>query len=127
MKIDTPSLSANATAAVLTAKLGDMRSWYPFLIDCIRGQQEAYGYVLLPCAEMTDCRGMFRPRYSAQDIQEFVENVQAAAPQGSIKPSARIVLCLDDGRHWRANRFCKDGTPVKPRRIPGAGIGRHTH
>lgn len=120
MKTNTLVISVAETDYLLRSMLGPLRNWTHFLNDCIRDKQSIAGHKLLPCAMKHDGR-LCRPVYSVADIKAFIADVKASVPSAGTARVTPMVLCIDDGRNWRANRFCKDGSPVKPRRISSGG------
>lgn len=127
MKTNTPTLSVAETDYLLRSELGPLRNWTHFLNDCIRKRQSIAGNVLLPCAMKHDGR-LSRPMYGVADIKAFVVAVKAAVPSAGKARITPVVLCIDDGRSWRANRFGKDGSAIMPRRISsGSGSGIRAH
>lgn len=109
MKIRT--ISAADAAFILRSKLGACRAWSDFLTDCIRDRQSIKGVQLLPCCEQKNGR-LFRPRYSLQDIKEFIENVRAV--EKDLKPGAVNIIMLDvnPSHAWFVRKFDKDGNPI---------------
>lgn len=127
MKTNTPTLSVAETDYLLRSELGPLRNWTNFLSDCKRGKQDLAGHTLLPCAMKQDRRA-FRPVYSVADIKAFIVAVKAAVPSAGKARITPVVLCIDDGRGWRANRFGKDGSAITPRRVSsGCGSGIRAH
>ena len=112
---DTKTLSMSDAAVLLRAQLGDLRTWYPFLADNIRGRQDIYGSRLMPCGRQLVDRS-WRPIYAVADIQEFVAKVLAAVPSAGKMPIRVSVLPIDHSRHWRENRFDDYGAPARSSR-----------
>jgi hypothetical protein len=111
MMLETSTLTAADTAVVLRAKLGPLRSWPDFLADNIRGQQSVHGYTLLPRGRKK-IKGHYRPVYSTEDIDAFVERVIATEPGAGKSPIRPIKLKIDPSKHWKLNRFEEDGSPT---------------
>jgi len=124
MKTNTPTISVAETDYLLRSELGPLRNWTHFLSDCSRGKQDIAGHTLTPCAMKNDGRA-FRPVYSVEDIKTFIADVRAAVPSAGKTRITPTILAIDDGRHYRANKFGKDGSPVKPHRVFSAGACAH--
>lgn len=109
--VTTRVLPLSEVATVLRVRLGNLRAWYPFLADNIRGRQDVCGFQLLPCGMQQDGRA-FRPVYAVADVEEFVSNVLAALPGAGREPITPTTLQLDRSIPWRINRFDRHGMPV---------------
>ena len=112
MVINTPTVSAAQAAIILYRQLGPIRAWSDFLSDNIRGRQDIMGLTLKPCAMKKDCRAM-RPRYSLNEIHDFIEGVKSRMPEaGPEKRIVPVILAIDTARPWRHNKFDATGFRV---------------
>lgn len=105
------TITAAETALTLYRYLGTLRNWTNFLGDNIRGEQCVAGYTLMPCAERHDGRS-FRPIYAVSDVRAFIQNVRRAIPSAGKKTIKTTPLTIDPTKHWRVNRFDRDGSPM---------------
>lgn len=109
--IDTRTLCVADTALILRARLGPMRSWTNFLTDCIRDRQAIAGQRLMPCGRQHDGKA-YRPTYATSDILNFIAKVLAAVPTAGRATIKTKTLPIDTSKHWRLNKFDKNGAPV---------------
>ncbi|MDR5811192.1 hypothetical protein [Caballeronia sp. LZ019] len=119
------TISAGETALTLYRYLGTLRNWTNFLGDNIRGEQSIAGCTLMPCARRHDGKS-YRPVYAVSDVKAFIENVRKVIPSAGKKTIKTTAVSIDPGRHWRVNKFDRDGAPVARlwavRRAPLASI-----
>lgn len=120
MKIET--LPRQEVATMLRARLGTEREWTSFLGDCERDKQHIAGLQLLPVARQKIGRS-YRPIYELGAVQDFIAKVLAAVPTAGKTPIKTTVLDIDLGRHWKLNKFARDGSRIAPS-SPTSG-GRH--
>ena len=112
MKKTVKSITKSEAIYILQAKLGSLRAWGDFLADNCRDRQSINGLTLLPCCKRHDGNG-FRPAYAVDDVLTFIADVKAAIPSaGEGKPIEPVTLTIEDGWHWKLNKFCEDGSPV---------------
>lgn len=107
----TTTISLAEAAFMLRVFLGTQRSWTTFLTDNIRGKQDVAGYRLLPCAQQHDGKS-YRPVYAVLDVKAFIEDVRKTIPSAGKTPIKTTALAIDFSRHWRVNKFGRDGAPV---------------
>jgi hypothetical protein len=119
----TRVLPLSEVATVLRARLGNLRAWYPFLVDNIRGRQDVCGFQLLPCGMQQDGRAL-RPVYALAAVEEFIGHVLAALPSAGKEPITPTTLLVDCSRPWRRNRFDRYGAPVAMLRASHHGCVR---
>lgn len=110
--IKVKTVSAQETAVILWAELGEHRAWSDFLADCIRGKANINGRTLLPVARVRR-RGALRPVYALSHIRKFVADVLSSLGGVSKGPSKTITLPIDTAKSWRIQKFGEDGTPTK--------------
>jgi hypothetical protein len=109
--IEIKTLDKQETAFLLFKKLGPLRVWHDFLADCLRGKQDIYGLILIPCCMQKGSHN-FAPRYSLRDIAKFIEAVLAVVPEAGPRYIEPVTLEIDPARNWRKHKFDKLGKPV---------------
>ena len=104
-------INLSEAAFLLRARLGPMRAWRDFLMDCERGKQSIHGLVVLPVARMQTSRG-FKPVFDLAEVYEFIEAVKRIE---SVKNPAKIIKTvahIDTAKLWKVNKIDKAGYPI---------------